>query len=1368
MRARKHISVWICIFLLVMTIPIQGIRGEEILISKDYDADNDGVCDQPKDELANEISRSVSLGCDAVPDGDKCLKTPRSSTVQRSGARSGCSAEEAQMINNFWSVKLGEARPKRVKINWLTDQTTGVEIYQPVGFERNAAIGSENIRFQGVSFYCKDVGGSNALASSVALYYPSNDISKNQGTLVLKLRRFSEDELNAQNILVSKDNQPRTVKDIQLRCTSSIKQCEISEREGKETLDISLTGGGSLRNINPEKSVSENGYVFITDDEEVSNLLFKNLKKDDILKKDNIFYVVSEIQTKKSSDASCQTLYPQETDEFDVLIPIENLALQPPDRALGVGIAVSDNLIKGIDKILGVVEKGRFWSGGICVSSIGFVLLGNLVGKWFEWVDDLAEKWWFGTGGRGEGDKSASGGWFGGKAFCRYYACPIELCPFLQKETGKNLYFDSKGSVKIFDEGESPVGDVAAKYTSSKKETYADKMRREGKSVQDSLVTSVACGCITGIEQNLFKIKIILKEWNRCLNLAKNSDKYVSQCEQYLSEMICTHVLGEFSELGKISVIGKFFSNLRESVAKLFGVDKTSRTEDVRTAVEEAGISKEAIPASESGIGNTKNFFEKEIQPIAAGHARGNLGYKTKGLGTAICEFALYQKIPQYDLLQSLKIDELKLDTSLSASWNSEVAYRGLVGEPAVYEYEISWTVIAGFDNYYYRLYLESDKGAKRYLPLPNNGRIAKIGDLQSDYMQITDKQEYVKLCFDVPLELSPLQCFPPGKYSKGSPFDLSLFNEDEVDDSDGDRLPDWWEKKYNCAPGRVESEFENGNDWKDCRELINSGELNVLSFDSKDSDGDGVSDDKEDPDGDGFINYYEFSNGFNPNVASETADGALVESQCSVGFNKILLEGGQEFSGGKRRYNLGNSIFLKGDYGEAKPSEKDIIADIEITGPGVFFRESKIILSQLKSGVNLWNIPREDGPATGFYKLKVSLVKPKDFAGYDSCINTNKESYGKVAEKEIEFFIYNREKGGCVDSDNGKNSLIQGTCFDGDQPYVDSCGVNGVEEWYCNEKNKCVSENIVCGENLLCVEGACVTGCKEITDKNNDKFVAGVCEYLEYNEETGKYEKIEKKDECISDSSKLIGQYGCVSNQCAVVTPIDDCGEGFVCVNRDAGAVCIKGEEAKTVAVEVEEFEPVEGVGILSADKVKKDMDTTKKNLGVLTGDIWSFIKSQSTENGIDFKLILALISVESQGQNKRSPAGAIGIMQIVPGKHIDSSTNKPIYDPSKLESNERYNLQSGIKILKDKYTIGSNNFYYTYTINKYCSASNYSTLYIKFLSYKGWNRALRLYNGAACGCGPNCDDDYVEKVNQYYEAWGKEEIPSIIVAGR
>jgi hypothetical protein len=1276
---KKIIFAGLCIFLLVLTPVVHG--QSQVLITTDHDGDNDGVCDQPREELSGNVGIATH-NCEALPEGDKCLNTRAGSSVQRSGPYTGCADYELSRIINFWSVDLGEARPKRVKINWLTDQQNGVEVYQPIAFERNLN-SEERVKFSGnPSFYCRDVGGTNAI-DAIPTYYPSPNSDGQNGTMVLKLRRFGEGELNTRNI-VSRDGNPSVVGDIRLNCVSSIRQCQEGDENDNKVLDIEFTEGGILKSADPNQLVSERGLVAIVKGVETKDYKFGQLTVGDILKAGSDNEIKDIFPRIIRGESNCQPLFPLETDEFDILIPIETLALQPPDKALEVGITVSDNLIKGIDKVLTVVEKARFWSGNICGFSIGFVLLGNLVGKWFDWIEELSEKWWFGTGGKPKGDEAVSGGLFGGKAFCRYYACPADLCPFLQKETGKEMYENSKGEIKELERYPEFSGEqIKRKFN----EKYVDRMNRQGKHVQDSLVTSVACGCITGVEQNLYKTKVILESWNRCLNLAKNSDRYVAECEEWLSEQICTHVLGEFSELGKISVVGKFFGNLRESVAKLFNVDKESKIENIqkKSAKAEADTSKRDIPESESLLGDTKNFFDREIKGLTTSHARGNLGYETKGVSTAVCELALYQKIPQYDIIQSLRINELQLDTSLSASWNSQVAYATLPGQPPKYEYEVSWTVIAGSENYRYRLYLETADGKKKYLPLPSNGFLPEVGDLDSEYLQITDQEEYTKLCFDVPLELNPVQCFPPGKFSKGSPFDLSLFSEEDIDDKDGDRLPDWWEKKYNCYPGRAQADFVDEDDYKICKALIDSGGLNILSEDSKDSDGDGLGDERENPDGDVFNNYFEFSNGQNPNVAGGSAGGVGITGECRVESYGFILHGGNQI-GTKKRYDLGERVILSSNHESSNPGDEEIVARVEITGPGVFFRESEVTLDQLKDGINLWTIPATEGPLTGVYTLKVNLVRPKDFFGYESCINTNKDPnyQGRVIESEKEFFVYNKELGGCSDSDNGKDVSVNGVCFDIGGNHVDGCGLEGkgVTEWFCNSNDRCESKIVGCANGFICPSpegvgvGACVLACSETIDKENNLFVAGACQYLN----NGKLE--ERKDKC--EGPQSIKQYGCVNNKCEVVNKdgslltgaLQSCPGGFSCLDGVNGAACL--DEAKVAeARSAPDTGIINDLNFLDLSPLQQNFDDTVNNLGKdglkekITTEAFTHVPSVNTD------LVLGLITQESQGKVDADSGSALGIMQLNP-------TNPEYlqYDRDQL-LNPDLNIRLGVDLL-------------------------------------------------------------------------------------
>ena len=105
---------------------------------------------------------------------------------------------------------------------------------------------------------------------------------------------------------------------------------------------------------------------------------------------------------------------------------------------------------------------------------------------------------------------SVGGGWIGGKAFFRYYACPIDWCPLLNDETvSENIGVKDKTGLRTI--------------------TLAQKMKEEGKTIQDSIVLSMACQCISGIELNLMRIRIIMEQWNKCLNLALQNKEYVAR-----------------------------------------------------------------------------------------------------------------------------------------------------------------------------------------------------------------------------------------------------------------------------------------------------------------------------------------------------------------------------------------------------------------------------------------------------------------------------------------------------------------------------------------------------------------------------------------------------------------------------------------------------------------------------------------------------------------------------------------------------------------------------------------------------------------------------------------------------------------------
>ena len=97
--------------------------------------------------------------------------------------------------------------------------------------------------------------------------------------------------------------------------------------------------------------------------------------------------------------------------------------------------------------------------------------------------------------------------------------------------------------------------------------------------------------------------------------------------------------------------------------------------------------------------------------------------------------------------------------------------------------------------------------------------------------------------------------------------------------DTDGDRLPDTWERdKSKTSPTRADTDRDGRPDWRedlDGDSLDNQYEyLAGTNPRKKDTDGDGISDGREDADKDGLTNRYEQTYGTNPKLADTDGDG--------------------------------------------------------------------------------------------------------------------------------------------------------------------------------------------------------------------------------------------------------------------------------------------------------------------------------------------------------------------------------------------------------------------------------------------------------------------------------------------------------------
>ncbi len=156
-------------------------------------------------------------------------------------------------------------------------------------------------------------------------------------------------------------------------------------------------------------------------------------------------------------------------------------------------------------------------------------------------------------------------------------------------------------------------------------------------------------------------------------------------------------------------------------------------------------------------------------------------------------------------------------------------------------------------------------------------------------------------------------------------------------------------------------------------------------------------------------------------------------------------------------------------------------------------------------------------------------------------------------------------------------------------------------------------------------------------------------------------------------------------------------------------------------------------------------------------------WIVKYSNENGIPDALLLISVMMQESSCDKSASSeskeisfqdgASYGLMQIsgrtwcgeygLP-ENIDDCKNELLENPEK-------NIEVGSKILAreyDNYGEADDSEEYYKRIRAYCSVSSYLN---RYLSYKGWERALRLYNGPGCNV-KNADVDYVEGIEGRY----------------
>jgi len=994
-----------------------------------YDSDGDRVCDRTSSELGF-VGRPYGRTCYATKVGDLCANTPKYERAYTDDERSGCSESQLAGMNNYWSVEVvgNESRPVRINLNWLTDQPRGVDVYVPVIFKRNPEFMGELIEFGSATFNCRSEKNYGRYITA----FPDREYNKGRAddfkyTLQINIRRLTEEEAKDNNILDESllglrsllgTTDPNVLAAIKLDCSSRITQVRIREEED---------GEGNITKIR------------------------------------------------------IRPVIPHENDEFKILIPLERLAIQPPDAALERGIEFTEALIEKVDKIVPGLEKARQFTLKGCIGSI-IIVLGFKVLSGFGFSDYLnkaAEFIWYGWSKdfwekdgvtRGIGQGFSKGSFFiSGRAMCSYSVCPATWCRYLQQPG-----IEDRTKIVENEEGEQEeVPEMLLDEMNRKTNLWLPPgMPKRPVTPQDSLILSSVCGCISGIELNLLRIQALAREWNRCLTIAKETKVYVSYCDKELNKNICKYLVRELKTFYAMDLVGNIFRWMwgkRDDEEPRRGVEvEVGEAAGLMGGVKKSG--KWMRESAEESWTNTKNFFNDELKPIGTGQAGGNLGYYTDtSEEVMLCEIAIYRRMPELNVFERFGMDKAAWETTIAGEWTSEAAYRARDNR-VVRAYSISWTIIAGSDDFPYEVYLRNEAGGRRIL---DSGRLAKAGDLTADFKEITDEVDYSWLCVDVSKELYRTRCFPPGKFSEGGPLDVPWGGDDQKD-TDLDRLPDDWEIKYNCEKDREFSDFLEEKDYKDCVKLLEDNPRgNRLDPNKKDTDGDGKLDWQENPDGDIYNNYDEFEMDYNPNIGDETSDGQTVTHDCwvkAIGEVKFLGTEDQ----GVMKYKPGDSItlgingFSLGTGKGESVSENNVKAKVEIYGPDGYYKlVGRKSIDEIENGIK-WGASKilKDG----FYNVRISYETKPGAYNYEPCIIEG--TRGNLAKTEEMVLIYDKDNNNCIDSDEGRVFTVGGMCIDSKNKIEpDKCTGKELIEFYC-EDNSCTPKKYTCKES--CSDGAC------------------------------------------------------------------------------------------------------------------------------------------------------------------------------------------------------------------------------------------------------------------------------------------------------
>lgn len=985
---------------------IEGSTGSPN-VGNHYDNDGDGVCNYPRGDLSNDGKTGFSqLNCNDTPYGDLCPGTRIDDRpVGSSVSNSGCGPSQTGRLINYWTISPGKLTPATLKVNWITDTRNGVLAYQEIELVRNPTFANQNVELRDVNINC-DSGAGIDKASGDYKEVPGGFISD------ARMVPITNAQSNAQN---------------------EKRMIQFRVRQRAET--------GSDADVRTKSAIVKDSKERIKGIDEIKTTC--RIRINQCLKEDE----------------NCVPVYPVEQEEIDFFIPIDTLALQPPEFALDGGIALADDIIDFTNKLIPTFNKMYSFTLRWCGYSIAAVLASKIFKFAYSGFGNLADVIWYGSKdykgfGIVEGSFPLSG-----RSMCAYAVCPKNWCRFANKEIGEkqvpkyvdlnndgrpdDLDFDGKPDIEYeYDEAGNPKKYPNTEKPIPKLVTQSITLGSKTSSIQDSIILSVGCGCVSGILMNLYELRAIADSWKACLLEAKSGGTYTAQCDKLLNQGICKFVLEELESFHGTDLIKRVFD--------------FSRGGDTNTGIRR-GAGEEALEAQglkerfKDSVKDASEFTKDDLAELGRAAGGGVMGYDRLPLAQTICSLAIYQRLPQIDSFTRYDLNRPILKTSVSLNWDSKPlltdsgeVYR-TPSEERLYEYSVDWMILAGRNNLQYEVYLETESGVRSPRLDRQNGFLNRIGDYHTDFVQILDTVDYSKACVNVRDEFPEPRCFLIGQRGDDTIFGEFRVYDGKLD-TDNDGMPDEWESE--------------------------------IGFDPNDR-----SDAARDFDNDGLTNIREYTLGTDPKNADDPGtspiDVGFSRSDCQAVFTSDIA-----FLGKNENippYRLGEKIEVNpvGLIQITRPDE-GVLIKVEIEGENnKVIKTARINAHDVANNARftVWNIPEArvgvDVPDTGLYRIKFSLVK--DAALSDPlCGDERGRVINSVKEKKI--VIYDPAFSGCIDS-GGYDISRQQSCISGDgnvNVFVDECSDGKLREYSCQE-DQCVQQIVSCPEGSVCQDGRCV-----------------------------------------------------------------------------------------------------------------------------------------------------------------------------------------------------------------------------------------------------------------------------------------------------